>query len=310
MWWREESRRRQLWRRQEKVVSPEETDHARGIRQRRRAWSASRAAGAARRQRRGPGRLPRSRPGELDRHRRPSRPPVPRADRAPAVPLSWSVSQPGRLRPAGHVVAARDQGFHRAARHPRLQRAPLGLRRRRPALRPDAAAVQRRVGTPGRRAGPGGPGRARAPADHRERLGLRALAGGDGRSRFRPRGAGRGRLPTAAGRQQRLRQRLQLRPRCPCLHRRDAQPEDCLPAHGRARRTGRQPEDRYPWRAGLRSGVGPAGACLRLPRRASDAAGARFQLPAAGRVVCRNAAYSRAAAAQRRTATAQPGYGT
>lgn len=36
-------------------------------------------------------------------------------DRAPAVPLPWSVSQPRWLRPAGHVVAARDQGFHRAA---------------------------------------------------------------------------------------------------------------------------------------------------------------------------------------------------
>ncbi len=29
--------------------------------------------------------------------------------------LPWSVSQPRWLRPAGHVVAARDQGFHRAA---------------------------------------------------------------------------------------------------------------------------------------------------------------------------------------------------
>ncbi len=31
------------------------------------------------------------------------------------LPLPWSVSQPRWLRPAGHVVAARDQGFHRAA---------------------------------------------------------------------------------------------------------------------------------------------------------------------------------------------------
>ncbi len=29
--------------------------------------------------------------------------------------LTGSVSQPRWLRPAGHVVAARDQGFHRAA---------------------------------------------------------------------------------------------------------------------------------------------------------------------------------------------------
>ena len=57
----------------------------------------------------------------------------------------------------------------------------------------------------------------RAAVDRRERLGVCALAGRAGRGRFRPRGTGGSRLPIAAGRQQRLRQRLQLRFRRPRL---------------------------------------------------------------------------------------------
>ena len=168
-------------------------------------------------------RLPRMRPGELDRRRRQARRCAGGARRETSARLPRPVTVAGRLRAAGRNLPRARAPLPRSPPRGAVQRTPELLRRRRPSLRPAADPVHRGSRAPRRRANPPGPGHRRPPHRGGERLLLRRATRrrgptGAARDRLHQRRAGRSRLRPAARRQQHLRQRDQpalRRPRIP-----------------------------------------------------------------------------------------------
>ena len=101
---------------------------------------------------------------------------------------------------------ARSPGVSRPLPRAAVQRTPELLQRRRSSLRSAAVAVHRRGGASRRRADPPVSGHSRSASGGGKCLLLRRATSGHGRGDVHQRGAARGRLRPAAGRQQRLRQ--------------------------------------------------------------------------------------------------------